>query len=88
MPPCCGIRVYGDKFLEAWPGHHEGHVGRHLALQRPEDNQKWTPRADGSIRGIHLGPCLDANGAGTADGTPAVLWTCNDRNNQQWNTLP
>ncbi|MDQ1307262.1 MAG: non-reducing end alpha-L-arabinofuranosidase, partial [Actinomycetota bacterium] len=29
--------------------------------------------------------CLDASGAGTADGTQAIIWDCNGQANQQWN---
>jgi alpha-galactosidase len=45
-------------------------------------------RPDGSIRNIHAGLCLDTEQAGTANGTPVILWTCNGRNNQKWTTLP
>lgn len=38
----------------------------------------------GSIRNVRSGLCLDANGAGTANGTPLVLWTCNGQANQKW----
>jgi hypothetical protein len=31
------------------------------------------------------GKCLDAEGAGTADGTKAILWDCHGGNNQRWN---
>ena len=29
--------------------------------------------------------CLDANGQGTANGTPVIIWDCNGQTNQQWN---
>ena len=28
--------------------------------------------------------CVDANGAGTANGTKIILWSCNGQGNQQW----
>ncbi|MEU5395434.1 RICIN domain-containing protein, partial [Streptomyces tibetensis] len=31
------------------------------------------------------GLCLDANAAGTANGTKITLWSCNGGTNQQWN---
>ncbi|GAB3809584.1 non-reducing end alpha-L-arabinofuranosidase family hydrolase [Micromonospora zhanjiangensis] len=31
------------------------------------------------------GKCLDANGAGTANGTAVIIWDCNGQANQQWN---
>jgi len=30
--------------------------------------------------------CLDVNGAGTATGTPVILWTCHGQSNQRWTT--
>jgi hypothetical protein len=33
---------------------------------------------------VQSGLCLDVTGAGTADGTPIELWTCNGGSNQQW----
>ena len=29
--------------------------------------------------------CLDANGAGTSNGTQAIIWDCHGGTNQQWN---
>jgi hypothetical protein len=40
--------------------------------------------ANGTITGVQSGLCLDAFGAGTANGTKAVLWSCNGGANQQW----
>jgi hypothetical protein len=28
--------------------------------------------------------CLDVTGAGTANGTAVIIWTCNGGANQQW----
>jgi alpha-galactosidase len=37
---------------------------------------------------VRAGLCLDAKEAGSANGTPVILWTCNGQNNQKWTTLP
>ncbi len=50
--------------------------------------QSWRPVVSGS--GYALSPannpglCLDVKGAGTAPGTPVVVWTCKTSTNQQW----
>ncbi|MFI5894932.1 RICIN domain-containing protein [Actinoplanes sp. NPDC051513] len=36
------------------------------------------------IADAQSGLCLDANGAGTANGTAVIVWTCNGGNNQKW----
>ena len=41
------------------------------------------PGGGGPITG-YQGMCLDIRGAGTADGTPAQVYTCNGTNAQQW----
>jgi hypothetical protein len=40
--------------------------------------------ANGTITGVQSGLCLDANAAGTGNGTRLILWTCNGQANQQW----
>ena len=40
------------------------------------------PRA-GELR-VYGNKCLDANGAGTANGTAVIIWDCNGQTNQQW----
>jgi hypothetical protein len=34
---------------------------------------------------VYGNKCLDASGAGTANGTNVVIWDCNNQANQQWN---
>ncbi|MEU1106214.1 RICIN domain-containing protein, partial [Streptomyces tibetensis] len=46
---------------------------------------QWNVNTDGTITGVHSGLCLDANAAGTANGTKITLWSCNGGTNQQWN---
>ncbi|MEU1851530.1 RICIN domain-containing protein [Streptomyces sp. NPDC019990] len=36
------------------------------------------------MTGVQSGLCLDANAGGTANGTRAILWSCNGGTNQQW----
>ncbi|MET8808764.1 RICIN domain-containing protein [Streptomyces sp. NPDC004546] len=40
--------------------------------------------SDGTIRNVHAGLCLDAYNAGTGNGTPLVLWSCNGGDSQKW----
>jgi hypothetical protein len=49
-------------------------------------NQQWNVNGDGTVTGVQSGLCLDAAGAGTANGTKVDLWTCNGGGNQQWNS--
>jgi alpha-galactosidase len=47
-------------------------------------NQQWTFSADGSIRDLDSGLCLDVTGNSTGNGTPVQLWTCTGAANQRW----
>jgi hypothetical protein len=47
-------------------------------------NQQWNLNADGTVTGAQSGLCLDASGAGTANSTPVILWSCTGGNNQKW----
>ena len=47
-------------------------------------NQQWTVNSNGTITGVQSGLCLDASGAGTANGTKLILWACDGQANQQW----
>ncbi len=47
----------------------------------------WTVNPDHTIT-ARDGLCLDAAGAGTAPGTPAVTWDCTGRPNQRWTLNP
>ena len=49
-----------------------------------QTDQQWNINSNGTITGIQSGLCLDANGAGTANGTKLILWGCHDGTNQQW----
>jgi hypothetical protein len=49
-------------------------------------NQQWTFAADGTIRGVQSGLCLDVTGGATGNGTPVELWTCSAAANQRWTT--
>ncbi|MEM7588155.1 MAG: RICIN domain-containing protein [Acidobacteriota bacterium] len=41
------------------------------------------PASAGTLVGL-AGKCLDVEGGSTANGTPVLLWECNEGNNQQW----
>ncbi|MET7806472.1 glycoside hydrolase family 27 protein [Micromonospora chersina] len=47
-------------------------------------NQRWSRNADGTIRALQSGLCLDVNGAATGNGTTVILWTCTAAANQRW----
>ena len=47
-------------------------------------NQQWTANADGTIRGVQSGLCLDVDRNLTANGTAVLLWTCTAAANQRW----
>ena len=40
--------------------------------------------SDGTITNVNAGLCLDANNAGSANGTSMVLWSCGSGDNQKW----
>jgi hypothetical protein len=46
-----------------------------------------TTSSTGAITGIY-GKCVDVRGAGTADGTPVQIFTCNGTGAQQWTVTP
>jgi alpha-galactosidase len=47
-------------------------------------NQQWTVNADGTVRNVPTGLCLDVDRNLTANGTKVLLWTCNGAANQRW----
>jgi poly(hydroxyalkanoate) depolymerase family esterase len=49
-----------------------------------QTNQQWNLNADGTIRNVQSGLCLDVNHAATANGSPVILWTCTASANQRW----
>ncbi|MEU6860526.1 family 16 glycosylhydrolase [Glycomyces sp. NPDC046736] len=75
------VAVGGD-----WPGYPDG------STQFPQTMKidyvraySGTAAGGGTITGLG-GKCLDVEGAGTADGTPVQVYTCNGTNAQQWST--
>jgi hypothetical protein len=49
--------------------------------------QQWDVNADGTVREVRSGLCLDATGAKTANGTKVILWSCGTGDNQRWSLL-
>lgn len=47
-------------------------------------NQQWSLNADGTVRNVQYGLCLDVSGNATANGSPVILWTCTGAANQRW----
>ena len=79
------LTVYGNKCLDATgSGHGQRHRGHHLGLPRRDqpavERQRQRHHHERPVRAL----CLDANGAGTANGTKIILWSCNGGTNQQW----
>ncbi|MGW1175894.1 ricin-type beta-trefoil lectin domain protein [Kitasatospora sp. NPDC002543] len=57
------------------------------AVMRPcagLDGQKWTYRADGTLRNTVADLCLDLPNGATAPGTRPMLWPCSANPNQRW----
>lgn len=46
--------------------------------------QKWTLDPHQRLVARHSGKCLDVEGQGASDYTPAMQWTCNYADNQKW----
>ena len=76
------LQVYGTKCLTAAGGSPgaKAVIGDCAA----DPAQQWTAGTDGTITNVQSGLCLDASGAGTANGTQVIVWTCNHGTNQQW----
>ncbi|MEW9552972.1 ricin-type beta-trefoil lectin domain protein [Nonomuraea sp. NPDC050783] len=74
------LQVYGTKCLSA------GGDGSKAVIRDCDGqaDQQWNLNADGTVTAVRSGLCLDANGAGTANGTLIILWTCNGGANQRW----
>jgi len=49
--------------------------------------QQWTVNADGTIRAVQSGLCLDVDRNRTANGTLVLLWTCTAAANQRWSRV-
>jgi chitinase len=72
-PTCSGVSESTGQFSKTFTG---GGSGGPPPPPPP-------PPGSGPITG-YQGMCLDIRGAGTADGTPAQVYTCNGTNAQQW----
>lgn len=57
--------------------------GGGTAPSGPVDTSAWY-----KLVAAHSGKCVDASGAGTANGTPLLQWTCGGQANQQWQFRP
>jgi hypothetical protein len=55
----------------------DGNLIRALAAGR------WTYTAGKQLQ-VYGNKCLDANAAGTANGTRLILWSCNGQADQRW----
>ncbi|MFF1476153.1 non-reducing end alpha-L-arabinofuranosidase family hydrolase [Streptomyces sp. NPDC058301] len=76
------LKIYGDKCLDA-----KG-TGNSTAVVIWDCNgsagQQWNINSNGTIAGVQSGLCLDAVGAGTANGTKIQLYSCWSGGNQKW----
>lgn len=77
------LQVYGNRCLD--PGS-PGTSGSRAIISNCTGaaGQQWNLNADGTVTTAQSGLCLDATGAGTANGTAVIVWTCNGGNNQKW----
>jgi hypothetical protein len=46
--------------------------------------QRWRFLGDGTIHNVANGRCLDVSGAGTANRTPVIMFTCQNSVNQRF----
>jgi O-glycosyl hydrolase len=76
------LQVYGNKCLNA--GAATAGTRTTIADCTGATGQQWNVNADGTVTNAQSGLCLDANSAGTANGTAVILWTCTNGNNQKW----
>jgi hypothetical protein len=76
------LQVYGTKCLDAGGSGAGARVT--ISDCTGAAGQQWNLNADSSVTSAQSGLCLDATGAGTANGTAVILWTCNSGNNQKW----
>lgn len=76
------LRVLG-RCLDAPPGATAG-TAVQLYDCHGGTNQQWTTQANGTIRGVASGLCLDVDRNLTANGTGVLLWTCTGAANQVW----
>jgi endo-1,4-beta-xylanase len=49
-----------------------------------DSNQQWNINSNGTITNAQSGLCMDAVGAGTANGTRIQLYGCTASANQRW----
>jgi hypothetical protein len=70
------------------PSGDGARVQQWTCLGPDQRNQVWrvVENSDGTytIKSLFSGTCLDAAGAGTANGTHVQMWTCNGNVNQRW----
>ncbi|MBT2445001.1 RICIN domain-containing protein [Streptomyces sp. ISL-36] len=48
------------------------------------DSQKWAFQADGTLKTLKSGRCLDITAQSTADAARLHLWDCGTWNSQKW----
>ena len=76
---------YGAQYQAILSDMYGAYGGQPANTMYPCDNNDCSNRnANGTITNAASGLCLDVSGAGTANGTPVHLWTCNGGSNQQW----
>jgi len=46
--------------------------------------ETWVLNADGTIRNLATGTCLNVSGGATGDGSPLILWGCATTDNMVW----
>lgn len=81
------LKLYGnyDRCLDA-DSNSGGANGTRIQIWECNSgqNQQWIAEADGSLRSVASGRCLDAVGGGSANGTTLQLWDCSGAPWQKW----
>jgi hypothetical protein len=84
-PPPAGGQIVGSQSGRCVTAPSQT-AGTQVQLQdcAGQPGQAWTYTAGRQLQDAGA-MCLDASGAGTGNGTPVIVWTCNGQANQQWN---
>ncbi|SCG72615.1 ricin-type beta-trefoil lectin domain protein [Micromonospora humi] len=84
-PPVTGRQIAGEQSGRCVTAPSQS-SGTQVQLQdcAGQSGQLWTATSGRQLQ-LAGNLCLDASGAGTANGTAVIVWTCNGQANQQWN---
>ncbi|MFI6686435.1 ricin-type beta-trefoil lectin domain protein [Streptomyces sp. NPDC050485] len=78
------VRALGMCLNVVWGGHDNGTKVEIYDCQPWSQGEQWLPQADGSLKNVLTGKCLDDLGFNTNNGTQLGIWDCNGLPNQKW----